>query len=253
MLSKIEANKLIQFIYDTAIEEKSLGNDHVDNLTSKFSINNYLSMAEEIKSYMPLPKVKILDWGCGYGHMTFLLRKMEFDVISYDVLQDNSQKLIMKKLDVKPIVTNESVKLPFDDCSFDAVLSCGVLEHVEKEKESLKEIRRILRKNGYFFIYRLPNKYSYTEFIATLRKKSCHPIKYTLSSMKEKLKENGFDVVKIGRENILPKNLSFLPAKIKGMFNYYPDMWTLIEKSLLNIPVLLLFCGALNAVAVKKY
>ncbi|MBN1622243.1 MAG: methyltransferase domain-containing protein [Endomicrobiales bacterium] len=250
MLSKRERRDLIDVVYKAAMEEKIRGNEHVDNLTSRFSVQSYLDMAEEIKKY--LPKGRILDWGCGYGHMSFFLRKLGFEVVSYDVFQDNSQKLIMKSLEVKPVVKDDGTLLPFEDSSFDAVLSCGVLEHVGNEQGSLKEVRRVLKKNGYFFIYRFPNILSYTELIATIRNKSCHPVKYTISVLKKRLGSNGFNVIKTGRENIIPKNLSFIPVKVKNIFNYNYELWGLLEKALLHIPVVSLFCGALNAVCIKQ-
>ena len=52
---------------------------------------------------------------------------------------------------------NEQPRLPFDDASFDAVLSCGVLEHVPYEEGSVREIARVLKPGGHFFVYQLPN------------------------------------------------------------------------------------------------
>ena len=49
---------------------------------------------------------------------------------------------------------------------FDAVLSCGVLEHVEDPDASLDEIRRVLQPGGTFYVYKLPNRASYLEAIA---------------------------------------------------------------------------------------
>ncbi len=57
-------------------------------------------------------------------------------------------------------------RLPFDDETFDAVLSCGVLEHVEDPDASLEEIRRVLAPGGTFYVYKLPNRTSYLEAIA---------------------------------------------------------------------------------------
>ena len=50
--------------------------------------------------------------------------------------------------------------------SFEAVLSCGVLEHVEDPDASLEEIRRVLVPGGTFYVYKLPNRTSYLEAIA---------------------------------------------------------------------------------------
>ena len=41
----------------------------------------------------------------------------------------------------------ETWKLPYEDASFAAVLSCGVLEHVADPDASLEEVKRILARD----------------------------------------------------------------------------------------------------------
>ena len=67
---------------------------------------------------------------------------------------------------VGPSRAHDPWRLPFDDGAFDAVLSCGVLEHVEDPDASLEEIRRVLVPGGTFYVYKLPNRTSYLEAIA---------------------------------------------------------------------------------------
>lgn len=42
--------------------------------------------------------------------------------------------------------------LPFDDATFDCVISFQVIEHIEKDKEFVREIHRVLRPGGRFVV-----------------------------------------------------------------------------------------------------
>ncbi len=55
--------------------------------------------------------------------------------------------------------------LPFDDASFDLVLSDWVVEHIEDPGQFLGEVHRVLRPGGSFF-FRTPNKHHYVGMIA---------------------------------------------------------------------------------------
>lgn len=48
-------------------------------------------------------------------------------------------------------------KIPFEDNSFDTVISFQVIEHIKDDKKYLEEISRVLNKGG-FFIFTTPNR-----------------------------------------------------------------------------------------------
>jgi SAM-dependent methyltransferase len=103
--------------------------------------------------------------------------------------------------------------LPFDDAAFDAVLSCGVLEHVEDPDASLEEIRRVLTPGGTFYVYKLPNRTSYLEAIARRSGMYYHGAYeddrvYTRVSATQLLARHGFEVVEARRMNMLPLTLT---------------------------------------------
>ena len=99
------------------------------------------------------------------------------------------------------IVNPEGVtRLPFTDESFDAVFSIGVLEHVREtggdEVDSLKEIKRVLKKDGYFICTHLPNKFSWIEFLTSFMKsKHHHEYKYSKSDIKRIVELSGFNLI----------------------------------------------------------
>ncbi len=80
--------------------------------------------------------------------------------------------------DIDPIVlTNDELdealtidasgRLPFDDSSFDVVLSDYVLEHIEQPRPFLREVHRVLKPGGTFF-FRTPNVWHYTVLLSQL-------------------------------------------------------------------------------------
>src|SRR5262249_58905421 len=56
------------------------------------------------------------------------------------------------------------IRLPYEDFTFDAVIGSGVLEHTTMDRESLKEVHRVLRPDGVFVITYLPYRYSWDEW-----------------------------------------------------------------------------------------
>ena len=110
----------------------------------------------------------MLDWGCGHGQISRLLRDRDVEVVSFDYLQDSEPGVMALEHfpEIDKHVSGDPVALPFGDGEFDTVLSCGVLEHVQRPADSLDELHRVLRPGGSLLIYKLPNRLSYLEAIA---------------------------------------------------------------------------------------
>ena len=117
---------------------------------------------------------KILDWGAGKGQISYLLKRISDTVISCDIDSGESDSSFYKnrpilkdhKIHVKKL--NHDFKLPFKSNSLDLVTSFGVLEHVKDDKNSLKELSRIIKKNGCLYISFLPYKFSWTQNLSHL-------------------------------------------------------------------------------------
>jgi len=158
---------------------------------------------------------RVLDWGCGYGQVTSLLRNRGIDVVAFDYREDLAQATVARLErypEIEAHLSPNPVALPFADDSFDTVLSCGVLEHVASPGASLDQIRRVLKPHGTFYITNLPNRYSYTEKIARLLGRYYHgqlpdDRVYTKRSAFELFQRYGFDVVEFRRVHMLPLTL----------------------------------------------
>jgi SAM-dependent methyltransferase len=57
--------------------------------------------------------------------------------------------------------------LPYEENTFDVVISDNVLEHLVNPEKVFKEVHRVLKPGGYY-LFKTPNKYHYMPLIARL-------------------------------------------------------------------------------------
>lgn len=141
---------------------------------------------------------KILELGSGMGSFASELTKNGYRNIFCTDGSENYVKILKKKgFMAKQCDFNE--KLPFNSKSFDAVISLEVIEHLEKSEYFLKEINRILKKEGVlilstpnfaWFPYRLHYLFGKPPYL-----EGCHIRHFTFISLTEKLKKTGFKLI----------------------------------------------------------
>ena len=157
------------------------------------------------------PKIT-LDWGCGYGQISNMLIEAGLRIESFEYIGSDAPNAVVPLPlfpEINAYLSSEDVALPYEDSSFDAVLSCGVLEHVRDPDASLDEIRRILAPGGIFYCYKLPNRRSYTERIGKAMGRHYHgqdkfDTLYTLPSARAMFKRHGFTILESRYANMLP-------------------------------------------------
>jgi ubiquinone/menaquinone biosynthesis C-methylase UbiE len=120
--------------------------------------NLFLKKFKEIERLTGYFKNKlVLDMGCGSGAslvaLSFLGAKatgLENDSYGADL---ELAKLRCSMYGINPNLTNsDALNTPFDDNTFDLVISTSVIEHIKDYPSYLKEIYRILKKGGFAYI-----------------------------------------------------------------------------------------------------
>jgi SAM-dependent methyltransferase len=107
-----------------------------------------------IRRYVPLEGRWILDVGCGIG--TYVQRFREFSGHVYGI--DVSVKRLQEGAKTVPgLLAAKGERLPFTDASFDVLVFNEVIEHVDDDRETIKDALRVLRPGGHIVIY-APNR-----------------------------------------------------------------------------------------------
>jgi ubiquinone/menaquinone biosynthesis C-methylase UbiE len=207
-------------------------------------MQEYIAIADRIAADAP---ASLLDWGCGHGQMTHLLRERGVATTAYDYredLADGELHPLAKYPDVAALYGADGVHLPYDSGSFGAALSCGVLEHVENPDASLDELRRVLQPGGVLYVFKLPNRRSWTEWIARrLRGRVFfHGIEpfdrlYDLGEARSLLERHGFRVTEARYANVLPL---LVPVSMGTLLRR--ALWS-ANRWLSRVPVLRLFAN----------
>ncbi len=210
----------------------------------------------ELRRVVEMIKLKngrILDIGCGGGLMTECLPEFypNVEVYGCDVSRSAikyAKKFGTGKVKYKPM----DKKFPYPSNYFDACLSLDVLEHVPDDEFFIKEVRRVLKKNGVFFgaIPCEGQRFSISWFLAKIgfldnltfkHVGHIHP-EYNHEYIKDMLDRNGFQISKIKFSERLPVQFLryfqfMLPKEILEYFvgkdkavNYYDRSVSIKDK-----------------------
>ena len=101
-------------------------------------------------------KLKVLDVGAGPGFFSILMSLAGHEVTAVDVSSEmiKNAKENAKVYDVNVnFVQVNGINLPFEDKSFDYIISRNVLWNLEYPKEALQEWKRLLNDDGYVLYF----------------------------------------------------------------------------------------------------
>lgn len=108
--------------------------------------------------------LKVLDCACGEGYGSKLLAGSAAEVVGVDLNAAAIEHASTRygKRDKLSFREADCTRLPFEDASFDAVVSFETIEHIEGQEAMLSEFARLLRPGG-FLILSSPDKKTYSE------------------------------------------------------------------------------------------
>lgn len=182
-------------------------------------LTNYIKTVAERLSGTPFNQLDILDWGCGKGHVSKLLRDLgpaRLESCDIQLDKDDSafgqQTPILERFQIPVTPLTHPSQLPYPDASFNIVVSFGVLEHVENDAASIAEITRVLKPGGLFFCFFLPTRLSWTQKLARSRGDEYHDRLYTRQSIDTLLKPVGLQLRDYWYRQLFPKNSAKYPA-----------------------------------------
>ena len=102
--------------------------------------------------------MRVLDLGCGSGYLSFPMAKNNPDseVIGLDIVSDtleaNRSKANEERIKNLSFVRYDGIDFPFEDQSFDLVVTRYALHHFPDIGHSIGEMSRVLKEGGKLFI-----------------------------------------------------------------------------------------------------
>lgn len=105
----------------------------------------------------------VLDIACGSGYGTNILSTYSKKVCGVDIDESsiNNAKKVYNKINIE-FKAGSAVAIPYKDNFFDIVVSFETIEHIKEHDEMLKEIKRVLKKDG-ILIISTPDKAFYSD------------------------------------------------------------------------------------------
>jgi SAM-dependent methyltransferase len=96
---------------------------------------------------------RVLDAGCGTGYgLAMLLAEGPESVTGVDLSEEAVAEAGRRLGDDAELVRADVRDLPFEEDSFDMVVCFEVIEHVERQRDALDELKRVLRPGGMLLI-----------------------------------------------------------------------------------------------------
>lgn len=159
----IDWNNILKLIHLSTMEhdlvDQYKNSTNVDiriRLHEKYSINPYTWFEWLYDHYCIDKNMNVLELGCGNGKI-WSLNKEKIPSSSQITISDISQGMVNDARENLKDINNISYNcfdchhIPYDDKSFDLVIANHLMFYLKDIPTMLKEVKRVLKPNGYFF------------------------------------------------------------------------------------------------------
>jgi ubiquinone/menaquinone biosynthesis C-methylase UbiE len=148
------------------------------------------------------PLGRVLDLGCGAGHLSFATAPFAEAVVAYDLAPEMIE-IVRREARTRghenlSVQEGQAEVLPFGDRSFDWVVTRYSAHHWNDVRRALREVRRVLKSEGELIIIDVcspenPLLDTHLQTLELLRDGS-HVRNYSLSNWNWMLVESGFEM-----------------------------------------------------------
>ena len=170
-------------------------------------------------------EISVLDFGAGWGFWISYLKKNNFDVSAFEVSETRIN--FLKKNNIKVISDIRKI-----DNQFDFIYSEETFEHISHPKETLINLSKILKENG-FMLLRFPSSFLF-KFQLSKRYKPrddcAHPLEH-INLLKKKSFENMIKGSNLEIINFKSKFNFSLRNFLKDIKNFFYFDSVLIKKT----------------------
>jgi SAM-dependent methyltransferase len=240
----------MSFLIIMQIEDKKklYQNFHKERKLQKKIINDnnftYRELIKRIKPYLGECH-NILDIGCGVGTMDFYLAKkgknvtgIEISANAVSIARENAKLFNLYK-NINFVISkfpNKALK-----GKYDLVIFSEVIEHLEDDNRALRDIHKILKRNG-LLVITTPSKNAPLYRLGLLNKfdrSVGHLRRYSVNDLLSLVKNNQYKIINFGRHEGILKNFLFTNSVASKMLRFIrwrmSDIVTFVD----NITVLL--------------
>lgn len=180
---------------------------------------------------------KVLEVGAGDGSILHFLSKFNFAESLYAVEISGSalQRIGERNIpQLRQALLFDGYTIPFEDNSFDLVILSHVLEHVEFERQLLRELQRVAK----YQVIEVPKDYRFG-----IDKKVKHFLSYghinmyTPSSLRFLLKSEGYTILKQKISIYSRKTYQYIAVGVSGKSSLKADVLYFVKKLFVSLPV----------------
>lgn len=182
---------------------KYLGTETLESMSQAKFYNKW-----SLGKFKEFLKGKIIEVGCGIGNFTPTLSQYG-EVVGIDI----EKKFVKKNSDARIKVGYGDIEKGeyfFRNATFDTAVCINVLEHIQDDKEALKNLYLLLKREGYLILLVPIHDFLYGE----IDKNIGHLRRYSPNILKSELKNLGFTIIKSRKLNFLGAIGWFLAGRI---------------------------------------